>query len=61
MEIEYMGTSKAAELWGCSRDEVSRLCRMGKIKGAEQDGKRKPWRIPSDTPNPFINHREEKK
>lgn len=49
----YMGTSKAAELWNCQRDYISKLCREGKIKGAEQDGKGKPWRIPVDTPNPF--------
>lgn len=51
---KFMGTSEAAEQWGCSRDEVSRLCRAGKIKGVEQDGKGKPWRIPSSTNNPFI-------
>lgn len=51
---EYMGTSKAAEKWGCTQDKVSRLCRQGKVKGAEQDGKGKPWRIPEDAPNPLI-------
>lgn len=50
---KYMGTSEAAEKWGCSRDKVSKLCREGKINGAEQDGPRKPWRIPENTPNPF--------
>lgn len=53
MADEYMGTSKAAELWNCQRDYISKLCREGKIKGAEQDEKGKPWRIPVDTPNPF--------
>lgn len=53
MSKDCMGTSKAADLWGCTRDDVSRLCRKGKIKGAEQDGKGKPWRIPEGTPNPF--------
>lgn len=51
---EYMGTSKADEKWGCTQDKVSRLCRQGKVKGAEQDGKGKPWRIPEDAPNPLI-------
>lgn len=55
MPGEYMGTSKAAELWGCSRDYISKLCREGKIKGVEQDGKGKPWRIPVDSPNPLEN------
>ena len=53
MSDEYMGTSKAAELWNCQQDLISKLCREGKIKGAEQDGKGKPWRIPVNTPNPF--------
>ena len=56
----YMGTSEASKKWGCSRDEVSRLCRDGKIKGAEQDEKGKPWRIPVDTANPFTEKKEEK-
>lgn len=58
---KYMGTSEAAEQWNCSRDEVSRLCRIGKIEGAEHDGPGKPWRIPADTPNPFIKHGEVEK
>lgn len=61
MKKNMMGTSEAAEKWGCSRDEVSKLCRMGKISGAEQDGKGKPWRIPVDTPNPFEKRRRGKK
>jgi len=54
MDGDYMGTSKASELWGCTQATVAKLCRDGKIKGAEQDGVGKPWRIPIDTPNPFI-------
>lgn len=50
---KYMGTSEAAEKWGCKQATVSKLCREDKIKGAEQDGKGKPWRIPADAPNPF--------
>ncbi len=54
---DYMGTSKAAEKWGCSQAYVAKLCREGKIKGVEQGGKGKPWRIPVDTPNPvFISN-----
>lgn len=56
---KYMGTSEAADKWGCSRDVVSRLCRDGKIKDAEQDKKGKPWRIPVDTPSPFIEQGED--
>ena len=50
----YMGTSEAAEKWGRSQATISKACREGKIIGAEQDGPGKPWRIPADTPNPFI-------
>lgn len=49
----YMGTSEASKKWGCRQDAVSKACRDGKIKDAEQDGKGKPWRIPIDAPNPF--------
>lgn len=49
----YMGTSEASEKWGCKQATISKLCREGRIKGAEQDSKGKPWRIPADTPNPF--------
>ncbi len=58
---KYMGTSEAAEQWGCSRDKISKACREHKIEGAEQDAPGKPWRIPADTPNPFNKGREGKK
>lgn len=58
---KYMGTSEAAEQWGCSRDQVSKLCREGKISGAEQDGPGKPWRIPTNTQNPFNEKRRSNK
>lgn len=51
---QFMGSSEASEKWGCKQATVSKLCREGKIKGAEQDGKGKPWRIPVETPNPFL-------
>lgn len=50
----YMGTSEASEKWGRSQATISKACREGKVIGAEQDGPGKPWRIPADTPNPFI-------
>lgn len=51
---KFMGTSEASEKWGHLQAKISRACREGKIKGAEQDGYGKPWRIPVDTPNPFV-------
>ncbi len=44
---EYIGTSQAAEISGYSQATISRKCRNGEIKGAEQDGPGKPWRIPA--------------
>ena len=49
---EYIGTKEAAKKWNCKPDTVSRWCREGKIKGAEQDAKRSPWRIPVDAKRP---------
>ena len=34
---KYMGTSEAAQKWGISQSKITKLCREGKIKGAEQD------------------------
>lgn len=51
-ENKYMGTSEAAKKWGLKPETVAKLCREGKIAGAEQDGKRQPWRIPINTSNP---------
>ena len=60
MDSEYMGTSRVAEIWGRSQATIAKLCREGKIKGAEQDGPGRPWRIPVDTPNPFAKGTEER-
>lgn len=56
--MKYMGTAKAAELWGVNQDRVRRWCRIkGKQFGVEQDKKGSPWRIPVDTPNPFADNK----
>ena len=49
----YMGTSEAAEKRGRSQATISKACREGKVKGAEENGPGKPWRIPANTPNPY--------
>ena len=54
-ENKYIGTKEAAELLGFSQSTVSRLCREGKIKGAEQDAKGSPWRIPLESVMEMIN------
>lgn len=41
-----IGTKEAAERLGLKQNTVSKLCREGKIKGAEQDSKGSPWHIP---------------
>lgn len=47
-----VGVSVFAEKYNVSEDTVRRWCREGKIPGAEQDGKGKPWRIPEDAVPP---------
>lgn len=47
-----LGVSAFAEKYGVSEDTVRRWCREGKIHGAEQDVKGKPWRIPEDAVPP---------
>lgn len=44
-----IGTKEAAERLGLKQSTVARLCREGKIKGAEQDSKGSPWHIPEST------------
>lgn len=50
--MEYMGTPAAAEKWSCKQSDVSKWRREGLIKGAEQDSKGRPWRIPINTECP---------
>jgi predicted site-specific integrase-resolvase len=47
-----MGTQKAAELWGLKKETVSKYCREGKIPGAYQDKKLRPWYLPIDAKRP---------
>lgn len=50
---DSMGTKEAAKLWGTSQSYVQKLCREGKIPGAEQDDKGSPWHIPKDAMPPL--------
>ena len=43
-----IGTKEAARILGVKQDYVSKMCRNGKILGAEQDRKGCPWHIPRD-------------
>lgn len=49
---DKMSTKTFAEKWGCTQVQVSEWCRNGLIKGAEQDHKGTPWRIPIDSKPP---------
>lgn len=44
--MEYMGTTEASKQWGYTKATISKWCRDGLIKDAEQDKKGSPWRIP---------------
>lgn len=47
-----IGVPAFSERFNVNPDTVRRWCREGKIPGAEQDGKGKPWRIPEDAVPP---------
>lgn len=47
--MAVIGTKEAAERLGIKQDTVAKMCREGKIKGAEHDGKGSPWHIPEST------------
>lgn len=49
---DSMGTKEAADLWGYTQATISKWCREGKIKGAEQDAHGSPWHIPKDAECP---------
>ena len=50
---DSIGTKEAAKLWGVTQATVSKWCREGKVKDAEQDAKGSPWRIPKDAKKPM--------
>lgn len=43
-----IGTKEASEILGVKQNYVSKMCRDGKIPGAEQDRRGSPWHIPKD-------------
>jgi len=45
MPEKSIGTGAAAEILGCSRDYVSKLCREGYFETATQDKVGSPWHI----------------
>lgn len=47
--MAVIGTKEAAERLGIKQDTVAKMCREGKIKGAEHDGKGSHWHIPEST------------
>ena len=50
-----IGTKEAAERLGMAQSTVAKLCREGKIKGAEQDAKGSPQHIPESTIEEMLN------
>lgn len=50
---DSMGTREAADKWNVKQSTVSKWCREGKIRGAEQDRVGSPWHIPKDAKKPM--------
>lgn len=48
--VEYLTVDEYAELHGKQRSIIVRICREGRLPGAEKKGK--SWLIPKDTPYP---------
>lgn len=44
-----IGTKEAAERLRLTQSTIAKMCRNGKVKGAEQDKKGSPWHIPEST------------
>ena len=53
-----IGTKEAAERLGMAQSTVAKLCREGKIKGAEQDAKGSPWHIPESTIEEMLKNKK---
>lgn len=56
--MEFMGTKEASERWGIPQNAISKMCRDGKIPGAEHDDERCPWRIPINAERPNYTTRK---
>lgn len=56
-----IGVPAFAEKFGIAPRKVQKWCREGKIPGAEQDGKWRPWRIPEDAMPPLDTKAAKKK
>ena len=54
-----IGTKEAAERLGIAQSTVAKLCREGKIKGAEQDAKGSPWHIPESTIEEMLKNKKQ--
>ena len=50
---DSIGTKEFAEKYGITQATVSKWCREGKIKNANQDSKGSPWHIPKDAIPPY--------
>ena len=50
--VKYMDVSEAAEKFGVTKATISQWCLEGKIQGAVQEFRGKPWYIPVDAVRP---------
>lgn len=53
-----IGTKEAARRLEISQSTVQKMCREGRIAGAEQDHKGSPWHIPEETIERMKNSRK---
>ena len=60
MNMATIGTKEAAKRLELSQATVAKMCREGKLEGAEQDSKGCPWHIPEKTIEKIMNNKNKK-
>ena len=53
-----IGTKEASQRLGLSQSTIAKMCREGKMKGAEQDSKGSPWHIPESTIEEILKNKK---
>lgn len=58
--MSTIGTKEAAKRLGLKQKTVERMCREGRIKGAEHDCAGSPWHIPEYAIDEILERRKNK-
>lgn len=53
-KMEFLNTKQAAEYLGVTQKHISKLCRLGIFKNAQQSWDSHPWKIPKSDLDAFL-------